>query len=302
MKFFKFFLLIVAMLLFTACTAPVADAGIDQNVSVGSTVTLDGSASEDANGDELTFQWSFVDKPDESNAKLSDATLVKPTFLADTEGSYIIQLIVNDGNVDSDPDSVSVTAVKVNVPPVADAGSVQSVKTGDVVQLDGSGSSDADDDSLTYKWSITTKPDGSSADLSNETSVNPYFTADEDGEYIVQLIVNDGKQDSRADSVQIIAATNNSQPIANAGSDINTTLDSYIILDGSRSYDPDGDELTYYWSVYKKVDDSNATIDDNTTIKPMLEVDKAGEYVVKLIVNDGTVDSERDLVFIKVNE
>lgn len=62
-------------------------------------------------------------------------------------GTYVVQLIVNDGTVNSDPDTVILTTT--NVAPVADAGLDQTVLTGDTVQLDGSGSGDDDSDLLT---------------------------------------------------------------------------------------------------------------------------------------------------------
>ncbi len=89
---------------------PVAKAGPDQNVLTGSRVTLDGSGSTDANGDSLSYNWSFVSRPAGSSAVLSDATVVKPTFTADVDGKYVLQLVVNDGTVDSSPDVTVVSA------------------------------------------------------------------------------------------------------------------------------------------------------------------------------------------------
>lgn len=94
----------------------------------------------------------------------------------------------------------------VNNPPVANAGPDQAVTVGDVVQLDGSGSSDMDGDPLTYRWSLLSVPAGSGAALDNTTAVHPKFTADRSGSYVVQLIVNDGKVDSSPDTV-VVSAT-----------------------------------------------------------------------------------------------
>jgi len=93
---------------------PVANAGADQSVDTGSVVTLDGSGSSDPDGDALTYAWSFVAKPAGSSASLSDTTIVHPTFTADIEGTYTMQLIVNDGTVDSAADSVTITATTQN--------------------------------------------------------------------------------------------------------------------------------------------------------------------------------------------
>ena len=90
-------------------TAPIADAGANQTVTPNTVVQLDGSASSDTDGDSLTYQWSIESKPNGSNATLSDATLVDPTFIADVNGTYKLQLIVNDGEEDSVADVVQIT-------------------------------------------------------------------------------------------------------------------------------------------------------------------------------------------------
>ena len=95
---------------YTVNTPPVADAGANQNVTTGSTVTLNGSGSFDADGNPLTYQWSFVSKPSGSSAALYDPTAVKPAFTADIDGNYVLSLVVNDGTVNSAADSVTITA------------------------------------------------------------------------------------------------------------------------------------------------------------------------------------------------
>ena len=94
---------------------------------------------------------------------------------------------------------------KIQVAPVSNAGADQSVSTGAVVTLDGSYSSDANADSLTHNWTLTTKPQGSTAVLSDASAVKPTFTADIAGTYTVSLVVNDGKLNSNSDEVSIEA-------------------------------------------------------------------------------------------------
>lgn len=99
-------------------TAPVADAGQDQDVTTGSMVTLNGSGSTDSDGDTLTYIWQFSSVPAGSTAVLSDATLVNPTFTADVEGSYSVNLIVSDGLLTSSADTVVVTATSSPAQPI----------------------------------------------------------------------------------------------------------------------------------------------------------------------------------------
>lgn len=281
--------------------SPVANAGPDQNIATGSLVTLDGSASSDADGDPLVYAWSFETLPAGSGAVLSDSSAVRPTFTADLDGTYTIRLVVNDGTSDSDPDTVTVTAATANSAPVADAGPDQNVATGSLVNLDGSASSDADGDPLTYSWSMVSVPAGSGAALSDTTVAAPSFFADLDGDYVFQLIVNDGTVDSAADTVTVTAATLNSAPVADAGPDQNVAPGDLVTLDGSASSDADGDPLTYAWSLSSVPAGSTAVLSDTTAAAPTFTADLEGDYVVQLIVNDGTVDSNPDSVTVSAS-
>ncbi|MFT5662278.1 MAG: hypothetical protein ACI9TV_002928 [Sulfurimonas sp.] len=187
-------------------STPVANAGVDQDVNTGTTVTLDASNSSGSVGT-LTYSWSITSQPGTGNATLSGASVVNPTFIADADGTYIIGLIVYDSGVVSLQDSVSVVATTPNSAPTADAGADQNVETTSLVSLDGSSSSDADPDTLTYSWNITSKPDGSTATLSSATAVSPTFTADVDGTYEISLIINDGEVDSNTSVVTVTAIT-----------------------------------------------------------------------------------------------
>ncbi|BAZ93218.1 uncharacterized protein FOKN1_0816 [Thiohalobacter thiocyanaticus] len=91
---------------------PVAHAGSDFSVTPGDTVTLDASASYDPDSDALSYQWSLISRPDGSLAMLSDPAAVMPQFVADVAGDYRFSLVVNDGQLDSDPDSITVSALQ----------------------------------------------------------------------------------------------------------------------------------------------------------------------------------------------
>ena len=277
---------------------PVADAGPDQSVTTGDSVTLDGSQSLDPDEDLITYAWEFSQLPDGSAATISDATIVNPTFTADTDGVYSVTLTVSDPDGLESSDSVDITAETANSVPIANAGPDQNVVTNSLVLLDGSASSDADNDGLTYSWEITSKPEGSTAALDDNSSPNPSFTADFDGEYLIDLIVNDGIASSESDTVVITAATINSAPVANAGPDQTVETGATVTLDGSASSDSDGDALIYAWSFTSVPDGSTSSLADATSVTSTFVTDIDGTYVVGLIVNDGEVDSERDSVSI----
>lgn len=272
--------------------APLADAGPDRTVNVGELVTLNGSGSVDPEGEPLTFTWGFLSVPAGSTVALSDSSAVMPTFTPDVEGEYQIELIVNDGVQDSAPDEVIVVTVPGNTAPVADAGPDQTVFVTETVLLDGSGSSDVDGDLLSFFWTISSLPAGSSATLSDPTSLTPSFAVDLPGTYIVELVVDDGQAASLPDSVVI--TTENSAPVADAGPDQSVDLFATVNLDGTFSFDIDGDVLTFSWSLSSVPAGSSAALDDASSATPSFVADVAGTYVAQLVVNDGVLDSFAD--------
>ncbi|HET9836697.1 MAG TPA: PKD domain-containing protein, partial [Candidatus Angelobacter sp.] len=266
---------------------PIANAGPAQTAFVGSTVQLDGTASSDQDGDPLSYQWSFASVPIGSSAALSGAATPKPTFTVDKPGVYTVQLIVSDGQLNSKPATVTITTI--NSPPVANAGANQTVFVTSIVHLDGSRSSDVDGDPLTYQWSLTTVPDGSTAQLSDPTAVKPTFTADVKGLYVAELIVNDGHVNSAPATVTV--STVNSPPVANAGPNQTLQAGRTVNLDGSKSSDVDGDPLTFRWSILSEPPGSGAMLSDPSSARPSFFADQIGTYIIQLVVNDGMVDS-----------
>ncbi|MFN7147071.1 MAG: PKD domain-containing protein, partial [Myxococcota bacterium] len=154
----------------------------------------------------LTYDWRFVSKPGGSSATLVDDDREDPQFVPDVPGRYEVGLVVNDGALDSDEDTVEITVTEENGAPVANAGRDQSVAVGATVTLDGSASSDPEGDGLQFAWTLVTRPSGSSATLSSTTSAAPRFTADVAGVYEVSLTVADGTETSAPDSARITAS------------------------------------------------------------------------------------------------
>ena len=209
---------------------PVANAGPDQIIiEIGTTVQLNGCSSWDDDGDPLSYDWLLISKPEESQATLSDSTICDPTFVADVQGDYEIELVVDDTRIPSEPDNVNVSFQ--NIKPVANAGNNQSVVQGDIVYLDGSGSYDANLDPLTYLWNILSKPSDSITEIEGPTLMETNFIADVPGEYVVSLIINDNFLDSDSNDITIVVLTYQDatiEALQETSKAINTILDDNV--------------------------------------------------------------------------
>ena len=156
--------------------APVADAGGDQVVNEGSTVTLSGALSFDTDGDPLSFRWIQTSG---TPVVLAGADTATPIFIAPAlaggTGSVALSfaLTVFDGGLNGSAEA-RVIVEQVNHAPVADDGEPQTVATGALVTLDASESFDPDGDALTFSW---TQTGGPVVTLSDPTTASPSFVA-----------------------------------------------------------------------------------------------------------------------------
>ena len=185
---------------------PTAVAGPDQPVRAGDTVQLDGTASFDDNTPSaaLGYDWTLLSAPPSSAAFLVGETTATPSFVADVAGTYVVRLVVTDADgLSSDTDEVEISSD--NLAPTSDAGADQLVVVDQPAILDGSASSDPEGDPLTFDWSITGAPAGSSALLDTSDPVFPSLTADVEGSYEITLVVSDFLGPGAADIVLLTA-------------------------------------------------------------------------------------------------
>ena len=268
-------------------TAPVADAGSEKTVSRHVAVTLDGSASSDADGDRLTFKWEQTAGP---SVTLYDVDTPQPWFYApDAVGTLTFSLVVDDG-FDTSP-ARTVDVVVVNTPPVADAGPDQTVPRNTTVLLDGLASADPDPaDTLTYAW---TQTGGPPVELSDATSPAPLFTTKDAAVLSFELVVSDGLETSGAESVTVTVASQ--PPVADAGPDQTVARGATVTLDGSSSFDPDSDLFTFQWTQTSGVP---VALSDPEAAKPsfLAPVRVAGTLTFELVVDDGEFTSSADTV------
>ena len=122
------------------CYIPVAYAGEDENYYIGCNATLNGTLSYDPEEASLTYLWT----PLNENIILDDPTSSTPSFFTGlVAGSYSFSLIVNDGEYDSDPSTVTITVVDENDPPSIDVETSITVNKNSEFTLDASLTNDA---------------------------------------------------------------------------------------------------------------------------------------------------------------
>ena len=119
-------------------------------------------------------------------------------------------------------------------------------------------------DALSYAWSVTARPSGSTATVTDATQAFAHFVPDVAGDYTFGLVVNDGALASAQTTVRwtVVASGSNRAPTADAGIDQNVPLGTVVTLDGSASSDPDGNPITYMWTLDSKPANSTAAIVD----------------------------------------
>ena len=178
---------------------PVANAGEDQLVGENEIVTLDGSDSYDPENTEITFFWNAP-----TGILLSDPTSATPSFttpmVEDTTG-FIFTLMVSDGELESEHDTVIISVYHTNIPPVANAGEDQVAIENETVILDGTASFDFENVNLSYVWMA---PNG--IELDDSTRSMPTFVApevDDSISFFISLIVSDGELESEPDTVMV---------------------------------------------------------------------------------------------------
>ena len=287
-------------------TPPQARAGQDVTRNAGEVVQLDGNGSADPDGSPLTFSWSQTAG---TPVVLEQANGPTPSFVPQEGGTYSFSLVVRDGELESPPDEVVITVVgQVDVPeankrPVAEAGQDKDATVGELVRLDGRGSTDDDGDALTYDWVQTGGP---GVDLQGADSALPEFVPEGPGIYTFSLVVHDGKEQSQVDEVTVNVLDGggpdepggNNPPVARAGQDFIRNAGEAVQLDGRGSSDPEGSNLTFSWT--QTGGPSVVVLQQPNGPVPSFVTQEAGIYSFSLVVQDGELESPPDEVVVTI--
>ncbi len=246
---------------------PVANAGSNATVTVGTNHTLNGTLSSDNVGI-VNYTWTFQD----GGARTLYGP--EPTYRFGHMGTFVITLNVSDAALHHATATVTIYVVD-NVPPVANAGQNQTAVVGTAVTLNGSASTD-NVGIVNYTWAVQ----GAAVALYGETQ-SYTFTAV--GKYNVTLTVRDAAGNIGTDTIVVTvnAPADTIPPIANAGANQSVKVGAIVIFDGSSSYDNSGHIANYTWSFMY-----NGTLVKLYGASPTFKFGKAGDYTVTLTVRD----------------
>src|SRR5690242_7073927 len=202
------------------------------------------------------------------------------------------KVLVAGGSANSPPFTTA-ELFTPSAPPIAVVGPDQTVNEGAFVTLDGSGSSDPNGKPLTYAW---TQVAGPTVTLSGANTAFASFTAPPvpiGGVTLTfQLSVNNGSQTSIPVTANVTVKHVNHQPVASAGPNQTVDEGAQVTLDGSASYDPDGDVLSYQWT---QTGGPTVTLSSTTAVKPTFTAPPVSSGSVtwsfQLMVSDGSLSS-----------
>jgi len=187
----------------------------------------------------------------------------------------------------------SVLNSEPNNSPTADANGPYSGNEDSSITFDGTGSSDPDNDPLTYSWDF--------GDSSTGTGVTPSHVYSWGDIFTVTLTVSDGKGGSdTAISIATITEVND-PPTADAGGPYSGAINEAITFDGTNSFDPDNQDgtisndqpLSYSWDF--------GDISTGSGVNPSHTYSSIGEFTVELTVSDGQI-SDTSTTTVTVND
>ena len=297
-------------------TTPVANAGPDQIVNEGTSVTLNGTASKDPDGVLLSYSWKQI--PTSPYITLSGVdtavwTFIAPSISSDTIFTFELTVTDNKGAIDTDIVNVVVkdTTPNISTPyitshtnnqPVANAGPDQIVNEGTSVTLNGTASKDPDGNITSYSWRQIV---GNSIELSEENTATTTFVAPHvlknNTLLTFELKVTDNDNASDINTVNIMIKVVEHPIIANAGQDQEVSEGKEVTLDGSSSYS-NGTITSYSW---KQIDGKPVKLKDahaaELTFKAP-KVHKDSTLKFRLTVNNDEGKSNTDIVKVVVKK
>lgn len=199
-----------------------------------------------------------------------------------------------DARPDEPIDAARDDAPRENRAPVARVRDTEAT-VGERVEVSGADSADPEGAALRFAWSFSRRPAGSVASLEAPSAPVATFVADVPGEFMLDLVVDDGVQVSAPATARVVA-TEPPPPIARAGEDVTSLLGRPVTLDGSGSSDPTGLPLTFEWTLTTQPAGGAATLLEADRALARLRPDVLGEHLITLVVTNGRTRSAPDVV------
>jgi PKD repeat protein len=220
-------------------TPPLADTGGPYFGRRNTSILFDGSGSIDQDGSIIGYRWDFENDSEWDTDWLSTPTITKSYTLI---GTYEARLEVedDDGAISSDTTDVTISD---NAPPVADAGGPYDGHTNELIQVDGSKSSDSDGTIERYRWDWTNDGTWDTSWIPSSKATHKYSNA---AVHTIGLQVKDN-EGLTAEDFATITITDNTQPTADAGGPYLAHVNEHITFDASASMDIDGLIDGYRW-------------------------------------------------------
>ena len=286
---------------------PIAVAGKDLQTAPGE-VILDGSSSSDPKGGTVSCQWSLERAPDDAETvKIQEPSLCKTKTLLRKAGVYVFRLAVSSGERKGVPAFLRVNVN--NVPPCVNAWAPRASKVGQKIALDARGSSDANGDVLSFKWTQLNTESQLKVELQEAESERAYFTPAVVGVYHFRLLVRDkaGGSQSRELSIAIHDPSSSYVPHAVIVAPQAAKVKEAIVLDGSRSRQLDGLPVNYKWTILpERTGDTRpkegASLSGDAQPKVTFRAESPGYYRIGLRVTSGELSSLQTVVGISISE
>ncbi|HYJ34052.1 MAG TPA: Ig-like domain-containing protein [Candidatus Binatia bacterium] len=291
----------------TVGQAPVANAGPDQSVAFGATVILDGSQSFDPDGKELSYTWTQTAGPDVTGGS---GTLISagPSFTAPSVNTTIgFDLVVSDGVDTSLPDPIRIFVSGDDAPPsvaqVDPANHATDVSRTTTVRATFS-EAIAENSATSATFTLT----GPGAVTGTISVAGPSVTftpsgplaANETYTATLSTGIKDLAGNSLAQPYSWSFTTGGQPPVANAGPDQTVGIGATVTLDGTQSFDPDGQPLTYRWSQTSGPDVTGGSGTFSGATPSFTAPSSIATLGFDLVVNDGFSSSQPDAVQISV--
>lgn len=276
--------------------APTVTAEPESSVFELDTVTLVASGT-DADGDTLSYQWTQEGTP---TVALDGATTERASFVAPEVKETLVltfQVVASDGEEPSAPFTVTVRVNNREHAPVASVKPVEAVDEGTHVKLEGSATDEDGETAFVYTWKQV--DGGPLVSLSGGDTASPSFIApdvDEETELSFQLVVGDGKLESKPAKVTVLVLDASLE--ARAGADQRVREGSGVTLNGS---DSKGSGLSYTWT---QVDGPTVNLmpAGPRAMFNTPDVDEETALTFQLQVTDARERSSEDTVTVRVTD